>query len=112
MSNIKKTTQALIDFRNARDWAQFHNPKDLAIAISIEAAELNEIYLWKETDELDTVDKNRIKEELADVFAYGLLLAEHYNFDVLNIIQDKIAKNEKKYPVEKSKGKSTKYDQL
>ena len=87
MENVLKK---LRQFRDDRDWAQFHNPKDLAIALSIEASELLEVYLWKAPDAPDT---NKVKEELADVFAYALLLSDVYGFNIPQIIQDKIAQN-------------------
>lgn len=101
--------QELIKFRNERDWEQFHNPKDLALALSIEAAELNELFLWKSSDEADL---GKIKEELADVFAYSILLAEKYNLDINEIVLSKLKKNAEKYPVEKSKGTAKKYNEL
>jgi NTP pyrophosphatase (non-canonical NTP hydrolase) len=101
--------QALVKFRDERDWEQFHNPKDLAIAMNIETSELLELFLWKEAH---TVDKERVKEELADVFAYGFLIAEKYNFDIKDIILEKIRKNAEKYPIETSKGIATKYEEL
>ena len=111
-NDIKTITKALIDFRNERNWEQFHNPKDLALALSIEAAELNELFLWKNYEEIKAVNQERIKEELADVFAYALMLAEKYGFDVGDIILEKMKKNAKKYPVEKSKNLATKYTEL
>lgn len=112
MSDIKEIINALIDFRNERDWAQFHDTKNLAVALSIEAAELNEIFLWKDVKESDLVDKEKIKEELADVFAYAFLLAEKQGLDVKQIILDKIKRNGEKYPVDKAKGTSKKYNEL
>lgn len=112
MSDIKEIINALIDFRNERDWAQFHDTKNLAVALSIEAAELNEIFLWKDVKESDSVDKEKIKEELADVFAYAFLLAEKQGLDVKQIILDKIKRNGEKYPVDKAKGTSKKYNEL
>ena len=109
MSEIKNITEALIKFRNERDWEQFHNPKDLALAISIESAELLEIFLWKKADEANT---EKVKEELADIFSFAFLLAEKYGFDVKEIILDKIKTNGEKYPVDKSKGTAKKYDEL
>ena len=94
---MKKVIDELIRFRNERDWEQFHNPKDLALAINVEAGELLELFLWK--DPVDA-DKEKVKEELADIFAFGLLLAEKYEFDFKEIILDKIKKNAEKYPVE------------
>lgn len=109
MEDIKEITDALLRFRNDRDWEQFHNSKDLALAINIEAGELLEEFLWKKPDD---AKEEKIKEELADVFAYAFLLAEKYDFDVKEIILEKIKKNGVKYPVDKSKGKSTKYNEL
>ena len=106
---MKKVIDELIRFRNERDWEQFHNPKDLAIAINIEAGELLEQFLWKSHGD---ADKEKVKEELADIFAYGLLLAEKYDFDVKEIVLDKIKKNAKKYPVGKTKGTAKKYNKL
>ena len=109
MPNIENITQQLLKFRNERDWEQFHNPKDLAIALSIEANELLELFLWKNAEE---ANKDKIKEELADVFAYALLLADKYDLNVEEIILDKIKVNEQKYPVDKAKGTAKKYNEL
>lgn len=112
MNDIQLLIGELQKFRDARHWEQFHNTKDLALAISIEAAELNELFLWKTTEESEKVDKNKLKEELADVFAFALLLAGKHGFDVKEIVLEKIRKNNEKYPVEKSKGTAKKYNQL
>ena len=112
MTEILEITKALVDFRDARDWKQFHDTKNLALALSIEVAELNELFLWKTNKESEEVDLKRLKEELADVFAYALLLAEKHNLDVKEIILEKIKRNGEKYPVEKSKGTATKYTEL
>jgi NTP pyrophosphatase (non-canonical NTP hydrolase) len=109
MSDIKEITEALIKFRNERDWEQFHNPKDLAVALSIEASELLENFLWKSHEE---ADMEKVKEELADVLAYSFLLAEKYGFNVKDILLEKIKKNGEKYPVEKAKGTAKKYNEL
>lgn len=109
MSDFKTITDLLIKFRDERDWKQFHNSKDLALAISIEAAELNELFLWKENED---IDKDKLKEELADIFSFALLLAEKHKLDVTTIIKDKIKLNGEKYTVEKSKGTAKKYNQL
>lgn len=109
MTDIKKITEELRKFRDERDWAQFHNPKDLAIALSIEANELLEVFLWKPAEEADL---NRVKEELADVFAFAFMLADKYGLDVSQILQEKQAKNKLKYPVEKAKGSAKKYNEL
>ena len=112
MSDLKKATAALVNFRDERNWQQFHNTKDLALALSIEAAELNELFLWKTKEESENVDLVKLKEELADVFAYALLLAEKHKLDVTEIVLEKVVKNGIKYPVEKSKGNAKKYDEL
>lgn len=109
MTEIKKITEELRKFRDERDWAQFHNPKDLAIALSIEAGELLELFLWKAAEEADA---DKVKEELADVFAYAFMLADKYGMDVAQIMQDKLAKNKQKYPVDKARGSAKKYNEL
>ena len=112
MNELSDITDALIKFRNQRDWEQFHDSKNLALAISIEAAELNELFLWKSVEESEQVDKSRIREELADILVFSFLLAEKHGFDVKEIIFDKLHKNNTKYPIEKSKGTAKKYDEL
>jgi NTP pyrophosphatase (non-canonical NTP hydrolase) len=109
MEDIKEITEKLIQFRNDRDWEQFHNPKDLALAISIESGELLEEFLWKNPKD---AKKNKVKEELADIFAFAFLLAEKYDFDVKQIILEKIKKNGEKYPIDKAKGTAKKYNEL
>lgn len=106
---MKEVIEELIRFRNERDWEQFHNPKDLALAINVEAGELLELFLWKDHKD---ADREKVKEELADIFAYGLLLAEKYDFNIEEIVLDKIKKNAEKYPVEKAKGTAKKYNEL
>jgi NTP pyrophosphatase (non-canonical NTP hydrolase) len=112
MSDIQELIDALVAFRDERDWAQFHDSKNLAAAIGIEAAELNELFLWKTIKESEGVDRERLKEELADVLAYALLLAHKHDIDVKDAVLEKIAKNAAKYPVEKARGTAAKYDQL
>ena len=112
MNDIQVLIEELNKFRDARHWDQFHNSKDLALAISIEAAELNELFLWKTTEDAEKVDKGKIKEELADIFAFSLLLAGKHGFDVKEIILEKISKNNEKYPVDKAKGTAKKYNEL
>ena len=109
MSDIQLLIEKLVKFREERDWEQFHNSKDLALAISIEAGELNELFLWKNAQE---VNIEKLKNELADVLAYSLLLAHKHNLDVKQIVLDKIRKNGEKYPVDKAKGTAKKYNEL
>ena len=109
MKENEEIIQALLKFRNERDWKQFHNPKDLALAISIESAELLELFLWKKAEDANT---EKVKEELADIFSFAFLLAEKYGFDVKEIVLDKIKTNGEKYPIDKAKGTSKKYDEL
>ena len=112
MSEIQDNIDKLIEIRDQRDWEQFHDSKNLALAISIESAELNELFLWQTDKESDQIDLSKLKEELADVFSFAFLLAHKHNLDVKEIISDKIKINGHKYPVSKSKGIATKYDDL
>lgn len=109
MSELNKVINELLEFRDLRDWKQFHNPKDLSLALSIEASELLEQFLWKNAED---ANKNKIKYELADIFTYGLLLANHYELDIPSIIREKMELNNQKYPVEKAKGTAKKYTDL
>lgn len=109
MNDIDQIIDKIIEFRNEREWEQFHNPKDLALALSIEAAELNQLFLWKSAEE---ADREQVKKELADVLNYAFLIAEKYGFDVKQIIFDKIEENAVKYLVNKSKGIAKKYTEL
>ncbi|CAL1520475.1 MazG-like family protein [Chitinophaga sp. MM2321] len=112
MSDCDIIVQELVKFRDDRHWEQFHDSKNLAAAISIEAAELNELFLWKNMPDAEQVNKERLKEELADVFSFCFLLANKHNLNVKEIVLDKIKKNAEKYPIDKSKGTSKKYNEL
>ncbi|RAR70768.1 nucleotide pyrophosphohydrolase [Flavobacterium aciduliphilum] len=112
MEKYKEVIKELIKFRDERDWQQFHDSKNLALAISIESAELNEIFLWKKDNEVENVNPDKIKEELADIFAYSFLLAEKHNLDIFQIVLDKVKRNGEKYPIDKSKGTAKKYNEL
>jgi NTP pyrophosphatase (non-canonical NTP hydrolase) len=109
MTDIEEITAELIKFRNDRDWEQFHNSKDLALAISIEASELNELFLWRDSE---GAPKERIKEELADIIAFSFLLAHKHNLNIKEILLDKMKSNSEKYPIESSRGSAKKYNQL
>ncbi len=109
MTESEEIIQALLKFRNERDWEQFHNPKDLALAVNIEAGELLELFLWKHPED---ANKEKVKEELADIFSYAFLLADKYGFNVKQIVLDKLKINSAKYPVDRAKGSAKKYDEL
>ena len=112
MSDLKELLSLLEKFRDQRDCGQFHDSKNLALALSIEAAELNELFLWKKESESEAVDRERLREELADVFAYAIMLAGRHGLDVSEIVKEKIVKNALKYPLNQSKGRSNKYKDL
>jgi NTP pyrophosphatase (non-canonical NTP hydrolase) len=103
----KQVIEKIIAFRNARDWKQFHTGENLAKSIVIEAAELLEEFQWKSTER----NPDNLKKELADVLIYCILMAETYGLDIDQIITEKLAENELKYPIEKSKGSSKKYNE-
>ena len=109
MSDLEELRKAIVQFTQERDWDQFHNGKDLALALFIEAAELNEAFLWKDASKVN-VDK--VKEELADIFNYAILIADKYDLDIKQIILDKLQKNAEKYPVDKAYGSAKKYNEL
>lgn len=114
-SDIKKLTDRIVAFRDARDWKQFHNPKDLAISLVLEAGEVMEHFQWKNKEEMEKhVDSHRkeIGEELADVLYWVLLMSKDLNIDVSKALELKMEINEEKYPEEKSKGRHTKYTEL
>lgn len=109
---MKSTIENINKFRDERNWRQFHNEKDLAISISIEASELLELFQWKSTEETVSNNLPQLKEELADVLIYSLMLADNLDLDVEKIIQDKLNLNAKKYPISKSYGSNKKYTEL
>ena len=115
MSDIKQLTEKLVKFRKERNWEQFHKPKDLAISLSLEAAEVLEHFQWKNDEEIENYIKNNkeeIGEELADVFNWIMLLSHDIGIDIFEASENKIKTNAKKYPVDKAKGKHTKYNKL
>lgn len=109
MSELEDLKQDIVKFTQERDWDQFHNGKDLALALSIEAAELNEAFLWKDAKDVN-IDK--VKEELADIFNYAILIADKYDLNIKQIVLDKLRRNAEKYPVEKAYGSAKKYKEL
>lgn len=109
---FEEAASKVIAFRDERDWLQFHNNKDLAISISLEAAELLEVFQWSGIDLSVSAKANQLTDELADVLIYCVLLADKLEVDIPQIISDKVDENSKKYPVEKAKGNSKKYVDL
>lgn len=115
MADLDTIQRKILAFRNARDWAQFHDPKNLAEALSIEAGELLENFLWKTTEQsrnLTAEELKNVKEELADIFIFLTYLSEEYKIDLMAEVEKKITVNEEKYPVEKAKGSNRKYTEL
>lgn len=115
MTTIASLTDRILAFRDERDWLQFHTPKDMAAAIAIEAAELQELFLWKSELEQKQVVRTKhehLGEELADIAVYLFELAHNLGYDLGQLIEEKLAKNAIKYPVSRSKGSSKKYDEL
>lgn len=108
----QETINQVLKFRDDRNWKQFHNPKDLAISISLEAAELLEVFQWSADDVICEQKKDKIKEELADVVNYCILMADACGLDLDKIVQEKIKQNNEKYPVEKAYGSKEKYTEL
>ena len=108
-SDIELIMKEIVRFTEDRDWDQFHNGKDLALALSIEASELNEAFLWKNPEE---VNIEKVKEELADIMNYAFLIAHKYDMDIKEIILNKLKRNGEKYPVNKAKGSEKKYNEL
>lgn len=109
MSDLEELREAIVKFTQERDWDQFHNGKDLAIALSIEASELNEAFLWKKPED---VNVEKVKEELADIVNYAILIADKYDLDIKQIVMDKLKRNGEKYPVDKAYGSAKKYNEL
>lgn len=109
MSDIDEILERIRVFNTERDWDQFHNGKDLAVALSIEAGELLECFLWKQPEEA-SVDK--IREELADVLSYAFQMADRFGLDIKEIMLEKIRRNAEKYPADKARGSAKKYNEL
>lgn len=106
--NLKK----ILKFRDERDWQQFHEPKNLAISLSLESSEVLELFQWSKDNKLPSSKVEELKDEIGDVYYWLLLLAHEFDIDLEEALTDKMEKSAKKYPVEKSKGKSTKYTKL
>ncbi|MFY9262279.1 MAG: nucleotide pyrophosphohydrolase [Actinomycetaceae bacterium] len=111
-NDLAELTTAVVEFRDARNWKQFHNAKDLAISLNLEAAELLECFQWKTSEEAIAEQRAAIEDEIADVLLYLLLLAEHLDIDLPAVVCAKIAKNNEKYPVDKARDNRAKYTEL
>jgi NTP pyrophosphatase (non-canonical NTP hydrolase) len=115
MDKIQELTDKIVAFRDARDWQKFHNPKDMALSLVLEATEVMEHFQWKDAEEMKhhvAEHGAEIGEELADVLYWILLMGRDFNIDVLEALEKKLRKNAEKYPVEKARGQHTKYDKL
>ena len=113
--NLSKILDIILDFRDARNWKQFNNPKDMALSLVLESTEVLEHFQWKNGEEVEDYirqNKSAISEELADVLYWVLLLSHDMDIDPLEALSEKMKKNELKYPLEKSKGKHKKYTEL
>lgn len=113
--DVKILQEKVVKFRNARNWKQFHNPKDMSLSLVLEATEVMEHFQWKNDQEVkDHIKKhkNEIGKELSDVLYWILLMAHDFDIDLPKVFQEKIKENGKKYPIKKSKGKHAKYDKL
>ena len=107
-----ETIQRVLKFRDDRNWRQFHTPKDLAISMSLEVAELLELFQWSGADLECPGNRSKLREELADVLSYCILMADVCGLDLDQIMNEKVTKNEAKYPVEKARGNAAKYTEL
>jgi NTP pyrophosphatase (non-canonical NTP hydrolase) len=115
MSTLDDLTKRILAFRDARDWKQFHNPKDLSLSLVLEAAEVMEHFQWKNEKEMLEhlkTNKEEIGDEIADTLYWLLLMGQDFDIDILEALDRKLKKIEAKYPVEKAKGKHTKYNKL
>ena len=112
MRDLQPIIDDIVAFRDERDWRQFHNPKDLAISISLEAAELLEVFQWSGADTSAEGREDKIREELADVLIYCLLLSDAVGVDPLEIMEDKLKVNREKYPADAARGTARKYTEL
>jgi dCTP diphosphatase len=115
MSDIEELTNRIVEFNKKREWNQFHNPKDIALSLVLEAAEVMELFQWKNPKEIEDYLKNSkddVGEELADVLYWVLLISNDLKIDIKSAFEKKMKKNEAKYPIEKAKGIHTKYNKL
>jgi len=112
MNTIDELQNKIIEFRDSRNWKQFHSLKDLLLGINIECGELQELFLWKSEAEINSVDKIKVEEELADIFIFLTYLTNHFGINILHAVENKMKLNEQKYPVNKSRNSNKKYNEL
>lgn len=112
MNELDQLIEKILQFSDERNWQQFHNPKDLALSLSLEASELLELFQWKTSEEAVEKNLDKMKDELADVLIYAILFGNEINTDIKEIIESKLAKNDSKYPVDKSYSSKLKYDEF
>lgn len=112
MADLDNLRDKIIAFIENRDWKQFHDPKNLAISLQLEATEVLELFQWTKDNQIKMGKEQEVADELADVFYWVILLANYYNIDLVQALEKKMEQNEKKYPIEKSKGKADKYTDL
>lgn len=110
--NFSDIEEKVIQFRNDRNWEQFHQIKDLLLGLNIEVSELQELFLWKSKEQQAEIKIENIKDEVADIAIYLIYISKYYNIDLLKAINDKIEKNSQKYPIEKSRNSNKKYNEL
>jgi len=112
MRTENSVMEKINQFRDERNWRQFHNEKDLALSITLEASELLELFQWKSSEDVVESKRERLAEELADILIYSYMFADNLDFDINEIIERKLVKNAEKYPVDKSKDNNSKYNEL
>jgi NTP pyrophosphatase (non-canonical NTP hydrolase) len=110
--DFKELEQKIISFRDERNWKQFHAIKDLLLGLNIEVAELQELFLWKTSEQQAAIDPAKVKDELADIAIFLVYICRHYNIDLPGAISEKLEKNKVKYPVDKSRNSNKKYTEL
>jgi NTP pyrophosphatase (non-canonical NTP hydrolase) len=110
--DFRTIAERIIGFRDQRNWKQFHTIKDLLLGLNIEVSELQELVLWKNEKEIQSIEKEIIQDELADIFIFLTYIADHFDIDLLAAVESKIDKNGTKYPVDKSYGSNKKYTEL
>jgi NTP pyrophosphatase (non-canonical NTP hydrolase) len=110
--DLSTITEQIIAFRDQRNWKQFHTIKDLLLGLNIEISELQELVLWKNEQEINAIDNEKIQDEMADIFIFLTYIAAHFDIDLMSAVERKLEKNGKKYPVDKSYGSNKKYTEL